>query len=303
MSTHTIVGAGQVGTRLAHLLLARGYTVRLLSRTGNGPQGLQADASDLASLRSAASGSDVIYNCLNPRYHRWPVGLAADGRQPACVRGSRGGSAGDLEQPVRVRPGHGRDDRTDADGCGHTVKGGVRARMWQQALAAHDEGRIRTVEVRASDYIGEGGGQVMFGERVVPNVRAGKTVRVLGAADQPHTWTYTGDVATTLAGVATDESTWGRAWHVPSNAPRTQTEVVGDLAAALGLPAPRVRPLPATLVRIAGLFNPEIREMREMLYEFDRPFVMDSSAAQTELGLKPTPWDEVIEETLRRNPA
>ncbi len=73
MSTHTIVGAGQVGTRLAHLLLARGYTVRLLSRTGNGPQGLQADASDLASLRSAASGSNVIYNCLNPRYHRWPV--------------------------------------------------------------------------------------------------------------------------------------------------------------------------------------------------------------------------------------
>ena len=301
MSTHTIVGAGQVGTRLAHLLLARGYTVRLLSRTGNGPQGLQADASDLASLRSAASGSNVIYNCLNPRYHRWPVDwpLMADNLL-TCAE-AEGAVLVTLSNLYGYGPVTGAmTEQTPM--VAHTVKGGVRARMWQQALAAHDEGRIRTVEVRASDYIGEGGSQVMFGERVVPNVRAGKTVRVLGAADQPHTWTYTGDVATTLAAVATDESTWGRAWHVPSNAPRTQTEVVGDLAAVLGLPAPRVRPLPSALVRIAGLFNPEIREMREMLYEFDRPFVMDSSAAQTELGLKPTLWDEVIEETLRRNP-
>lgn len=302
MSTHTIVGAGQVGTRLAHLLLARGYTVRLLSRTGNGPQGVQADASDLDSLRSAASGSDVIYNCLNPRYHRWPVDWPPMADNLLACAEAEGALLVTLSNLYGYGPVTGAMTEQTPMVAG-TVKGGVRARMWQQALAAHDEGRIRTVEVRASDYIGEGGSQVMFGERVVPNVRAGKTVRVLGAADQPHTWTYTGDVATTLAGVATDESTWGRAWHVPSNAPRTQTEVVGDLAAALGLPAPRVRPLPATLVRIAGLFNPEIREMREMLYEFDRPFVMDSSAAQTELGLKPTPWDEVIEETLRRNPA
>lgn len=299
MSKHTIVGAGQVGTRLAELLRDRGETVRLVSRTGNGPEGvtaISADATDLDSLRSATAGSDVIYNCLNPRYHRWPVdwppmadNLLACTGEGLLVTLSNLYGYGPVAGPMTEK----------APMVGHTVKGGVRARMWEQALAAP----VRTVEVRASDYIGEGGAQVVFGDRVVPRIRAGKTVRVIGDPDQPHTWTYTGDVAMTLAAVAAEEAAWGRAWHVPSNAPRSQREVVGDLAAALGLGAPAVKTIPRPILRLAGAFNPELREVLEMLYEFDGPFVMDSTAAQTQFGLKPTPWDEVIEETLLRNPA
>ncbi|MFN8128299.1 MAG: NAD-dependent epimerase/dehydratase family protein [Candidatus Nanopelagicales bacterium] len=302
MTVHTIVGAGQVGTRLADLLLARGDEVRLVSRTGKGPQAVAADASDVSSLRSATAGSDVIYNCLNPRYHRWPRDWPPMAENLLTCAEAEGAVLVTLSNLYGYGPVAGVMTEQTPVG-GHTVKGSVRARMWEQALAAHQQGRVRNVEVRASDYIGEGGGQVMFGDRVVPRIRAGKTVRVLGAADQPHTWTYTGDVATTLAAVARDAATWGRAWHVPSNEPRTQSQVVADLAEALGVVAPAVRPIPVAALRVAGVFSPEIRELREMLYEFDRPFVMDSSAAQNQLGLKPTPWDEVIEETLRRNPA
>jgi hypothetical protein len=47
-------------------------------------------------------------------------------------------------------------------------------------------------------------------------------------------------------------------------------------------------------LRVLGLFNPTIRELHEVMYQFDRPFVMDSSAATTAFDLQPTPWDEVI---------
>jgi nucleoside-diphosphate-sugar epimerase len=304
MTIHTVVGAGQVGTRLADLLAARGDEVRLVSRRGTsvpGARGIAADAADPLALQAATAGSEVIYNCLNPRYHRWPIDWPPMAANLITCAQQTGAVLVTLSNVYGYGPVDGpMTEQTPM--VGHTVKGTVRARMWDEALAAHHEGRIRTVEVRASDYIGEGGDQVVFGSRAIPAIRAGKTVRVLGAVDQPHSWTYTGDVATTLAAVAGIEAAWGRAWHVPTNDPRTQRQVVEDLAAALGVPAPRVTAIPSAALRIGGLFKPEIKELREMLYEFDRPFVVDSSAAQDRLGLKPTPWETVIEETLRRNP-
>ena len=58
MRTHTVVGAGQVGTRLASLLAEQGQEVRLVSRRGTAPDGIKAisaDASDLDSLQPPAA--------------------------------------------------------------------------------------------------------------------------------------------------------------------------------------------------------------------------------------------------------
>ena len=125
----------------------------------------------------------------------------------------------------------------------------------------------------------------------------------MGRTDQPHTWTFTGDAARLLATVGGDERAWGRPWHVPSCAPRTQTEVIADLAEGLGVPEPRIRTAGPWLLRTAGLFNRDVRELVEMSYEFDRPFVMDSTLTERTFGMEPTPWADVIAETLRRNEA
>ena len=122
-------------------------------------------------------------------------------------------------------------------------KAQIRVRMWQDAKAANDAGRIRATEVRGSDYICPGA-QSMLGDRVMPRILAGKSVQLLGDVDQPHSWTAPIDVARTLITVAADPRGWGRAWHVPSNAPRTQRQAVGDLAAAAGVPAVKVSTVP-----------------------------------------------------------
>ena len=157
------------------------------------------------------------------------------------------------------------------------------------------------MEVRGSDYIGEAGQQVVFGSRVVDNLRAGKPLSLLGRTDMPHTWTYTGDVAATLAMVATDDRAYGHAWHVPSNDPRTQAQVVADLADVLEVPVPRIRTAGPVILRAMGVVNPAMGELVEMLYEFQHPFVMDSTPAQTMFGLKPTAWETVIEQNVRAN--
>ena len=170
--------------------------------------------------------------------------------------------------------------------------------MWAEAKARHEAGRIRAVEVRGSDYMGPGvtveAGHVA---RVVPAALAGKTVRVIGRPDVPHSFTDVRDMARALVAVAGAPQTWGRVWHAPTNAPVTQAQAVADVCRAVGREPVAVKGLPRRPLAIGGLFVPAMRELRETEYQFQRPYVLDSSAIERELGLTPTPWDEVCRAT------
>ena len=104
-----------------------------------------------------------------------------------------------------------------------------------------------------------------------------------------------------LVTAGTDPRAWGRAWHVPSNEPRSQRQVIDDFAQAAGVQV-RVRTLPPALLHAMGLVWPLMRELRETEYQFRGDFIMDSSAAQATFALKPTPWEEIVELTVRSRP-
>jgi len=135
-----------------------------------------------------------------------------------------------------------------------------------------------------------GGGHV---PRVLPRALSGRTVRVLGSPDQPHTWTDVADMARCLVAVGEHEDAWGRIWHAPSNTPRTQREAVQDVCRLMGRPPVPVRSVPGVALSVVGRFVPALGALRETTYQFERPYVMGSSAAQRRLGLAPTPWEEV----------
>jgi nucleoside-diphosphate-sugar epimerase len=153
-------------------------------------------------------------------------------------------------------------------------------------------------EIRASDFVGPGA-ESALGERIVRRVRQGKGVSVLGNVGRPHTWSFTEDVARMLVVAGTDPRAWGRAWHVPSNEPLSQRQVIDDFAWAAGVGQVRVGTLPPGLQRGMGLVWPLMRELRETEYQFRDDFIMDSSAAQTIFGLKPTPWQEIVAATVQ----
>ncbi len=180
----------------------------------------------------------------------------------------------------------------------HGRKGRVRRQMWADALAAHDAGRIRAVEVRSSDYVGPGAESVL-GARVIPRILNGTGPLVLGKTDRLHTWSFTEDVARMAVVAGSDSRAWGRPWHTPSNAPRTQRQAIDDLARVAGVPSVRVRSLPSLVLRTLGLVSPMMRELRETEYQFRDAFVMDSSAARAMFAFEPTAWDAVLAATLR----
>jgi hypothetical protein len=160
------------------------------------------------------------------------------------------------------------------------AKGRVRAQMWIDAKALHDAGRIRATEVRGSDYIWPAEQSLDRLARVVPRILAGRKVSVVGSADAEHSWTSPADAARLLVAVAAHERGWGSAWHVPSNPPRTQRQVVDDLADAAGVERVPVASLSPGMMRIAGAFSPAIRELAETAYQRDRPFIVDDMAVR-----------------------
>ena len=302
MARHVVVGKGPVGTTTAQLLAERGHEVLVLSRSGGQSTGAvqhaAVDASDPAALTAAVGRADVLYNAVNPpSYDRWtqdwpPIAAALLG---AAER------SGALLVVMGNLYGYGRPHgpmTADHPLAATDVKGRLRVRMWTDALAARAAGRVRVTEARAADFVGP---MVPAAQshlmRQLPALRRGRRAWVVGDPDAPHSWSYVPDVAATLAVLGTDSRAEGRAWHVPTTAPRSQRQALTDLAAALGAPPARVSGLPWPVSRAIGTVQPQMREIVAIRHQWDQPFVMDSTETTDVLGLPATPWDDVVRAT------
>jgi hypothetical protein len=271
----------------------------MVTRRGTGVAGAElvaADASDAARLRELSQGADVLYNCANPPYYRWPQewppiaeALIAAAESSGAVLASVNNlyCYGRVTEPMT--------EQTPLRPVG--VKGGVRTATWQQALQAHRAGRIRTVEVRGSDYLGRGAA-TLWTLVVLPRLLAGKRAFVPADLDVPHTWTNPLDVAGLLVTVASDASAWGRAWHAPSVEPRSIRELSSDATRIAGVRPARLARLPYPALWASGVIDATVRELRETHYQFRAPFVLDTSAAQQAFELHPTPYQDSLRQTI-----
>jgi nucleoside-diphosphate-sugar epimerase len=298
MATHVIVGAGAVGSAVAELLADAGHTVRVVTRSGSGPdragvERVAADATDAERLTTLAHGATALYNCANPPYHRWlsdwpPLAssllTAAERTGAGLVTMGNLYGYGPVDGPITE----------NAPLAATGPKGRMRNRMWADMLAAQEAGRARVTEARASDFYGPGPtGTSHLGQYFMPRMLAGRRPLVLQAdLDAPHSFTYLPDVARTLVTLATDDRAWGRVWHVPTAAPVTIRELAARMAELAGVRDSGVTVVPRPVLRAAGLAVPFVRELEEVRHQFTRPFVLDSSAAQATFGLAPTPLAE-----------
>lgn len=107
-------------------------------------------------------------------------------------------------------------------------KGAIRAAMWEDPLAAHAAGRVRALEVRASDYLG----------------------------------------------------------------PQVTSAMAAQVAPA------RISAIPRTVLRAVGLLQPQLREVVEVLHQFEAPFIASHAETTRVFGLEPTPWQETIESVV-----
>lgn len=305
MSTlHVVFGAGPLGRSVVNELVRRGQTVRVVSRSGQmleAPQGVELVAGDLynaAVVRELAQSAAVAYQCAQPHYYEWPQRFPP--LQAAIIDGL-------TDSGVKLVIGENLYMYGDTDGkpltedlpsAAHTRKGKVRAAMSEAALAAHKAGKVQVALGRGSDFFGPWVLGSSHGERVFYPALVGKSASFGGKLDLPHTVTYIEDFGRALVILGERDEALGQAWHVPNDRPQiTQRQFAELVFAETGHPF-KASGMGKLMMALGGLFIPEARESVEMMYEFEKPFVVDSGKFERTFGVTATPMTEAIKATV-----
>jgi len=297
--THLIVGAGQIGRRLARHLAEIGRPVTLASRSSVEAPGVSmvtVDASDQDALTAIAQDAEIIYLTTSPsQYHRWPelwppilssVLAAARGRKLVMMGNLY--AYGRADMPMTEH-----SPLVPAD-----PKGEIRRDLWLRALEAHERGEVEAVEVRASDYFGPGVERTaMLGARFFEPLLHDQSARVIGDVTMPHSWTYLDDIATTLMAAGDYRGEWGRAWHVPASATMSCAAIADEVKEQYG-GSGKVVAMPGGLLRALSIVSPSLRALRDSSYQFTSPFIIDATETSKLLRVEATPWPQALEATV-----
>ncbi len=296
-----VTGAGPVGWTVAEQLAAAGHRVRVLTRSGSGPdhplvEKQAVDVSDPARLGGLFRGATAVFHCIHGSQYSAKVWAAELPGAEQAVLAAAGEAGAVVVFPESLysysEPGRPMTEEGPREAQGG--KRGVRTALLKARAASATD----TVSVAAGDFFGPRVRNSHAGERMVKPVVAGKSLMVIGNAGMPHSFTYVPDLAAAMIVAAQDRTLWNRVWHAPTGPALSQREIAAAFATAAGAPAPRVSAVPGWALRTMGMFSPGMRELAETLYQFERPFVMDSRASEAALGLQPTPLTEAAAATV-----
>lgn len=304
-ATHVVLGTGAIGRAVAEELVKRGESVRMVNRSGKmdeAPAGVEVVASDLydqAKVKEVTRGAKVVYQCSQPNYSEWTEKFPP--LQKSIIDGLTGSDAKLVlvENLYMYGETNGKPQTEDLPHNTHTRKGKTRSEMSKAAFEAHKAGKLKVTAARGSDFFGPWGlPTAAMGERTFYPMLHGKAASLIGDIDAPHTHTYVPDFGKALVILGERSEADGQAWHVPNDSPRISQRAMAQMIAdEIGLPL-KVSAMGKTMMWIGGLFVPEAKETVEMMYEFEQPFIVDSSRFENTFGVKATPMKEAIKETV-----
>ena len=301
---HVVLGTGAIGRAVAEELVKRGESVCMVNRSGKMdevPAGVEVIASDLydqAKVRDVTRGARVVYQCAQPAYSEWPRKFPP--LQKSVIDGLTGSAARLVltENLYMYGESHAVHMAEDMPYDAHTRKGRVRAQISTAAFNAHQDGRVRVTSARGGNFFGPWGTDSTMGARAFYPLLNGKPAQLIGRTDLPHSHTYVKDFGTALVILGERDEADGQAWHVPNNRPMiTQEDLVKMFAEEAGV-EPKISSMGKLMMTIGGFFIPEAKETVEMMYEFDQPFIVDSSKFEKTFGMKATPMRDAIKETV-----
>lgn len=298
---HVVVGAGPLGLTVTRLLADQGYSVRIISR--NKPivnqakvEWRQGDIRDSITSSSLCEGAAVIYNCVGLPYKLWSEQF------PLVVEGLL--AVAESSNAVLVHADNlyaygptGVMMTEDASYHPVGIKTRIRGVLANTIMDAHQSGKVRAVIGRGSDFYGPGVMNSSLGTRVFGNALQGKPAELLGDLDTKHTYLYIDDFARALIQLGRNSSAWGNIWHVPSAPTITTRQIVTMIYEAAGQPL-KVRVASKGMVFAFGIFLPFMRELKEMMYQFTQPFIVDDRKYTSLFGAEVTPHHLAIEQTL-----
>lgn len=301
---HIMLGAGgSISKVLTEELLADGQKIKLVSRKGfsiEGAESAKADLTDKESAIAAIEKSSTVYLLVGLPYNleiwrrQWP--LIMKNVVEACEqKNARLVFFDNIYAYGRV-DGNITEDRPYKPS---SKKGEIRARIADYLMGESGKGNVKAMIARAADFYGP------YSEKTslpfvfyFSRLAAGKRAWVLANADKKHSYTYTGDCGKALHLLGTADDVYDQVWHLPTAAPAlTGKEFIKIVAAKIGV-EPNYSVLKSWIIRLSGLFDRDVKEVYEMLYQNRYDYIFDSSKFEKRFGFKPTPYESGIEKTV-----
>ncbi|MDA3942981.1 MAG: NAD-dependent epimerase/dehydratase family protein [Bacteroidetes bacterium] len=301
-----ILGSGgSIGYLLAKELVRFKTDIRLVARTpkkvNDTDETMQADLLDPQKVMEAVEGCSVAYLTVGLEYKakvwelQWPQIMT--NTIEACKKHNCKLVFFDnvyMYDPEQI--GLMTEETPIAP---QSVKGKVRARIAQQLMDEVKAGNLQALIARAADFYGPGEINSILNETVLKNFAKGKKANWMGKVDVPHSFTYVPDAAIATAMLGNSKDAWGQVWHLPTAPdPLTGIEWMENIAAEIGTKC-RYNVSGKGLIKILGWFIPILKEMPEMLYQYDRPYVFDSTKFERKFKFEPTPYVRGIRETVK----
>jgi len=311
---HVIFGTAALGQAVMRQLVRKGKAVRMVSRSGrvatpaepipDTVELVKGDASDPASTRAVCQGASVVYHCAAPAYTDWAAKYPP--MQSGIIEGAAAAGAKLVSAESVYMYGEVAGEMTeDSPHAATTRKGKIRAQLAAMLMEAHQSGKVRAAIGRAPDFYGPGAeATTIYGDRVFYPLLAGKKVSVMGKLDLPHTFIFLDDFGRGLVTLGERDEALGQAWHLPCAPTPTQREILTMIFEEAGKPL-RIGTTPRLVFQALSPFVPVMRELTEMLYQWEKPYRFNHAKFERAFGAEVTPHREAVRQTVdwfRRHP-
>lgn len=305
----TILGSGgSIGKELAKALTAYTTDIRLVSRkpekVNPTDELMAADILDLQQLKKAIHGSEIVYLTVGLPYSikvwkkEWPKLMA--NVINTCAEENCKLVFFDNIYMYDAASLNGMDENTPINPS--SEKGKVRAEIARYVMEAIEEGRIQALIARSADFYGPSiTNTSMLTEMVFKPFSKGKKANWMASTKYKHSFTYTPDAGKATALLGNTNDAYGQVWHLPTASfPPTGKELIELIAKEMGV-EPKFQVAPKFLVRGMGIFMSIMREMVEMMYQYNRDYVFDSSKFEKRFGIYPTSYAEGVREIVKKD--
>lgn len=303
----TILGAnGTIGSILAKEL--RNYTdkIRLVSRNprkvNDTDELFPADLSNSALVDKAVEGSNVVYLVVGFDYKidvwqdKWPKLMRAT--IDSCIKHNARLVFFDNVYMYDIKdiPHMTEDSALNPP----SRKGQIRNEIARMLMDEVKAGKLMALIARSADFYGPGNEKSFITEMVYKNFKKGNAANWMVNADKKHSFTFTPDAAKATALLGNTSDAYNQVWHLPTDKNvLTGREFVGLFAKEMNVKN-KVSVLPLWFLKILGLFIPIMKEMPEMMYQYDRDYFFDSSKFEKRFRFETTAYQEGVKQSIKQ---
>jgi nucleoside-diphosphate-sugar epimerase len=305
----TILGAnGTIGSVLAKELVKYTNKIRLVSRNprkvNDSDELFPLDLTNPANVDQAVEGSDVVYLVVGLDYklevweEKWPRLMKATIN--ACIKHNARLVFFDNVYMYDINAISHMTEQSPVNPP--SKKGAVRKHIAQMIMDEVKAGRLMALIARSADFYGPNNDKSFVNEMVYKNFSKKTRANWFVNADKKHSFTFTPDAAKATAILGNTDDAYNAIWHLPTDRNvLTGREFVELFSKEMNVPN-KIFVMPVWIIKIVGLFVPILKEMPEMMYQYDRDYFFDSSKFEKRFKFQPTTYQEGVKQTVHNSP-